>query len=133
MSISAVSATAAQPAWAKALEAPVGLPATSRGAPGRPTTPADVKRASSQFEAIILRQLLAPTIEPMMSGGIGGAQSTGGGVYGYLLTDVLANSLSQGGGLGLSQMLSRQLTARGEPLDTEATDASTGPVATVLP
>jgi len=133
MSISAVSATASQPAWAKALEAPVGLPSTTRGAPGRSTTPADIKRASSQFEAIILRQLLAPTIEPMMSGGIGGTQATGGGVYGYLLTDVLANSLSQGGGLGLSQMLSRQLTARGVPVDTEAADAPSSATATVLP
>lgn len=75
----------------------------------------DIKRAASQFEAIILRQLLAPTIEPLMNGGLAGAGGSGGGVYGYMLTDVLADSLSKGGGLGLSQMLSRQLTPRGIP------------------
>src|SRR4051794_14435905 len=53
--------------------------------------PAAVKKAASQFEAIILRQLLAPTIEPIMSGGLGGA-SSGNGVYGYMLTDSLADN-----------------------------------------
>ena len=73
--------------------------------------PAAIKKAASQFEAIILRQLLAPSIEPMMSGGLGGAQgSAGGGMYGYMLTDTLATSLSQGGGLGLARMLEKQLT-----------------------
>jgi flagellar protein FlgJ len=71
--------------------------------------------AAKQFEAIILRQLLAPAIDPMMSSealggkGMGGG---GGGVYGYLVTDVLANSLSQGGGLGLSKILEKQLTPK---------------------
>jgi peptidoglycan hydrolase FlgJ len=72
--------------------------------------------AARQFEAIILRQLLSPAIEPLMSGGLTGGQAAaggGGGVYGYLVTDVLANSLSQGGGLGLSKMLEKQLTPKG--------------------
>jgi Rod binding domain-containing protein len=79
--------------------------------------PAAIKKAASQFEAIILRQLLAPAIEPMMSGGLGGAQSSGGGVYGYMLTDTLSNSLAQGGGLGLARMLEKQLTPRGTVVD----------------
>lgn len=72
--------------------------------------------AARQFEAIILRQLLSPAIEPLMSGGMvgdKGAAGGGGGVYGYLVTDVLANSLSQGGGLGLSKLLEKQLTPKG--------------------
>lgn len=77
----------------------------------KPVTPADIKKAASQFEAIILRQLLAPTIEPVMSGGMGGGQSSGGGVYGYMMTDVLANSLAQGGGLGWGHMLEKQLSS----------------------
>ena len=74
-----------------------------------------VRAAARQFEAIILRQLLTPAIEPLMSHGIGGKgaeNSGGGGVYGYLVTDVLANSLSQGGGLGLSRMLEKQLSPK---------------------
>ena len=47
----------------------------------------------------------------MGGGGMGGGgQSSGGGVYGYMLTDVLANSLAQGGGLGWAKMLEKQLT-----------------------
>ena len=74
-------------------------------------TPEEIKKAASQFEAIIMRQLLAPTIEPIMSGGMGGAKDAGGGVYGYMLTDVLATGLSQGGGLGWAKMLEKQLSS----------------------
>ncbi|MFA5262808.1 MAG: hypothetical protein WC378_03215 [Opitutaceae bacterium] len=80
--------------------------------------------AAKQFEAIILRQLLSPAIEPMMSGGALGGKETGGGggggVYGYLVTDVLANSLSQGGGLGLSKILEKQLTPKGAVTSAKA-------------
>jgi len=82
--------------------------------------PAAIKKVAASFEAIILRQLLAPAIEPMMSGGLGGSQGPatgGGGVYGYMLTDTLANSLSQGGGFGLARMLEKQFTPRGAATD----------------
>jgi flagellar protein FlgJ len=79
--------------------------------PGR--DPAAIKKAASQFEAIILRQLLAPSIEPIMSGGSGESQDSAAGVYGYMLTDTLATSLAQGGGLGLARMLEKQLAPRG--------------------
>lgn len=84
-------------------------------AAGRPT-PAELQKVSRQFEAIMVRQLLAPSIEPIMSGGsLGGASagSSGGGVYGYMLTDVLADSVTQGGGLGLSSVIARQLSPSG--------------------
>ena len=93
--------------------APIGRPAGAR--PARKAD--DVSRAAGQFEAIILRQLLTPTIEPLMSGGLGGAGGSGGGVYGYMLTDVLATSLGAAGGLGLSKMLTQQLTPSGAPSD----------------
>jgi len=88
--------------------------------------PAAVKKAASQFEAIILRQLLAPTIEPIMSGGVGGEKSAGGSIYGYMLTDTLAGSLAKGGGLGLGSMLERQLTPHTARVDnkTDGTDAA---------
>lgn len=76
------------------------------------STPEEIKKAAAQFEAIIMRQLLAPTIEPIMSGGMGGEKDAGGGIYGYMLTDVLANGLSQGGGLGWARMLEKQLSSR---------------------
>jgi flagellar protein FlgJ len=105
--------------------APTGRPAGSRAA----RSSDDVSRAAGQFEAIILRQLLTPTIEPLMSGGLGGAGGSGGGVYGYMLTDVLATSLGAAGGLGLSKMLTQQLTPRGAPTNesTAATPEAAGP------
>jgi flagellar protein FlgJ len=77
-------------------------------------TPAEIKKVASQFEAIILRQMLAPTIEPIMSGGSGGSSEAGGGagIYGYMVTDVLANSMSKGGGLGLAGILEKQLSPK---------------------
>jgi Rod binding domain-containing protein len=69
--------------------------------------------ASQQFEAIILRQLLQPVVDPMMGGGGGDGGGAGAGVYSYLVTDVLAGSLSEGGGLGLSHILQNQLTPKG--------------------
>jgi len=86
---------------------------STAAASGATQTNRQASVAARQFEAIILRQLLTPAIEPMMSNGLGGeGSSSGGGVYGYLVTDVLANSLSQGGGLGLSRMLEKQLTPK---------------------
>jgi flagellar protein FlgJ len=86
------------------------------GASAQPS-PKQIQAAAKQFEAIILRQLLTPAIDPLMSHGLGGKSpagaSGGGGIYGYLVTDVLANSLSQGGGLGLARMLEKQLTPKG--------------------
>lgn len=73
----------------------------------------DVAKAAQQFEAIMVRQLLSPAIEPMMNGGTTSSKAGaggGGGVYGYMLTDTLANSIAQGGGLGLAGVINRQLS-----------------------
>lgn len=86
------------------------------GAAPKPTQ-AELAKAAQQFEAIMVRQLLAPAIEPMMSGGsLGGKESagSGGGVYGYMLTDVLSTAVTQGGGLGLADVISRQLAPRAD-------------------
>ncbi len=89
-------------------------PAASRPASQKATTPADVKKAAEQFEAILLRQFISPALQSMMSQGLdgkgGGDTGGGGGMYGYLLTDTMANSLSQGGGLGLARILEKQFS-----------------------
>ncbi len=106
---------------------PLDLAASARSssAAGKPS-PADVQKAARQFEAIMVRQLLAPSIEPMMNGGslgaAGPAGGQGGGVYGYLLTDTLATSISQGGGLGLASVISRQLSPAGSAASIAADD-----------
>ena len=96
-----------------------------KGNGSKPVTAAEVKKAASQFEAIILRQLLAPSIEPVMSGGMGGeGKDSGGGVYGYMLTDVLATSLAQGGGLGWGRLLEKQLSSSHPGADINSSTAS---------
>ena len=67
---------------------------------------------SSQFEAILLRQFLQDSIGSMMGGSAGDAS---GNVYGYMLTDSLAQKLSEGAGMGLAPLIARQLTPRGTP------------------
>lgn len=68
-----------------------------------------VKAVAGQFEAILLRQFLQESISGIMGGDKGGPS---GNVYGYLLTDVLSSKIAEGGGLGLSTILQRQLTPR---------------------
>ncbi|MES1167971.1 MAG: rod-binding protein [Oleiharenicola lentus] len=64
-----------------------------------------VKAAAGQFEAIILRQLLEDSVGKLT----GGEKS---GMYGYMMTDVLANKLTEGGGLGLAKVFEQQLSPR---------------------
>lgn len=103
----------------------LAVSARSSAAAGKPSA-ADVQKAARQFEAIMVRQLLAPSIEPMMSGGslgaAGPAAGQGGGVYGYLLTDTLATSIAEGGGLGLASVISRQLSPAGSAASIAADD-----------
>lgn len=68
-----------------------------------PASPAKLGEASRQFEAILLRQFLGESMKPLLEGGPSGQ------VYGYLLTDSLADSLSKAGGLGLSSVIQAQL------------------------
>ncbi len=96
----------------------IGAAGPSGVSPARPS-PADVQKAVRQFEAILVRQLLAPSIDPLMNGSTLGSTpgaGSGGGVYGYLLTDSLAGSIAAGGGLGLASVLSRQFSSAGDDL-----------------
>jgi flagellar protein FlgJ len=66
------------------------------------------KAAAAQFEAILVRQFLQESVGSMLGKG-GGPE---GNVYGYLLTDTLAQSLTAGGGLGMAKVLEQQLSPR---------------------
>ena len=77
-------------------------------------SPEEITKAASQFEAVLVRQLLAPAIEPLFSGeGV-----SGGGVYGYMLTDTLATAITNGGGLGFSGLVRHQLAPPTAPAET---------------
>lgn len=73
---------------------------------------------ATQFEAILVRQLLGKTLTSMV-----GREGTATSVYGDLLTDTVAQQLTAGNGLGLSGMIEKQLTPRAavKPTGTSAT------------
>lgn len=71
-----------------------------------------IKAVAGQFESIMLRQFLQDSVSKIMGGEEGGPT---GSIYGYLLTDVLAEKLGQDGGLGLSAVIERQLSKRPAP------------------
>jgi len=79
-------------------------------APGRiregdaSASPEKTAEVSRQFESILMRQFLSESMKPLLEGGPSGQ------VYGYLVTDSLAETMSKGGGLGLSHILQAQLT-----------------------
>jgi Rod binding domain-containing protein len=101
MEIGAITSPAST---AAALPGLLGQATLRRDAP-----PAEqAKAAASQFEAIMLRQLLQQSVGSMMGSG----KDAAGGIYGYLLTDVFANSIAAGGGLGLSKVIEQQLAPR---------------------
>lgn len=70
--------------------------------------------AAEQFEAILVRQLLGEALKPMFAGE---TKAPGADVYQYMVTDVVAQSVAQGGGLGIAKMIVPQLTPRGAVTD----------------
>ena len=70
--------------------------------PAAAVRPEDVKKVSQQFESILLRQFLSESMKSLLENGPSGQ------VYGYMLTDSLADSISKGCGLGLCSVLQAQ-------------------------
>lgn len=91
------------------------------GAALKSASPAEQRAAvASQFEAVLVRQMLGKTMSKMLDSGDGAA----GSVYGDMLTDTLAQQLTAGRGLGLSRMIEQQLTPRGTPAAATGTPAA---------
>lgn len=115
--INATSPAAAEhPAAVVAAPRPGSKPLT--GAALRNVSPEVQRReVAAQFEAILVRQLLKPTMTSML-----GQEGAATGVYGDILTDSFATQLTRGQGLGLARMLEQQLSPR--PGRVDASDAS---------
>ena len=73
------------------------------------TPDAQRKAVAAQFEAILVRQMLSKSVGSML----GGSDDVSGSVYGDMMTDVIAQKLTAGPGLGLGRMIEQQLTPRG--------------------
>jgi len=88
------------------------LPATAGGAPSDAAKAAErrqLESAAREFEAIFLRQLLAP-LEKAGTVGAKGGVSSGSAVYGSILVGAVADSASRSGGIGLSSLILEAMT-----------------------
>ena len=63
------------------------------------------EEVSRQFESILVRQMLQETMKGLVE------SSNSGQVYGYYLTEALAEVFTKGGGFGLQNVLKGQLYA----------------------
>lgn len=105
MNISAITSSGTAAAALASAPAPQ---APAAGAGAGQVTAAQRHKAAQQFEAILVRQLLSQSVGSMM----GGTGHTAGLMYGDLMTNVLAENLTSGKGLGLGSMIETQLTPR---------------------
>lgn len=77
---------------------------------------------AAQFEAILMRQLLGPTMTSML----GSESDAASSVYGDLLTDTFSQQLTRAGGLGVGHVLQQQLAPHSKihaPTSTAASAA----------
>ena len=113
------------------------VPAQFNAAAARNASPAAQRSAvATQFEAILVRQLLGSTVTSMLGGAQAGAA---GSVYGDMLADTISQQLSAGRGLGLGRFIEEQLTPRTAPaaprndLSTSGTPAKDAPASPTTP
>jgi len=76
---------------------------------------------STQFESTLVRQYLNEAMKPLISGCLN-EDSVAQDIYRGYFTDVMAQSLSQGKGIGISSVLQSQLSMNHQ--QAKETDAS---------
>jgi len=72
-------------------------------------SPERVPKAARDFEAILLRSLLEP-LQKSFSKIAGEADSAGQEDYQYMATEAFASAIVSSGGLGIANMIGKQLT-----------------------
>jgi Rod binding domain-containing protein len=99
-----------------------GLNALHGASSAQKPEPADPKalKAAKDFEAIFLRTLLS-SLEKTTSVKGGGKLDTGQSTYGSMVVGAMADQISQGGGIGLAEIVAKSLTAHaGTGLSSES-------------
>ena len=67
-----------------------------------------INEVSRQFEAVLMRQILSDIRKPILDKSQG--DPTANGIYNDMINNQMAQSIEQGGGLGLASSLSTQLS-----------------------
>ncbi len=72
----------------------------------------ELGKACDQFEGMLIRQILADGLKPMLATPPGSG-APGANVYDYMLTDILAKGISGKSAMGISHLLQAQLQQDG--------------------
>lgn len=83
----------------------IGSPKASESAAS-----AELRQASQQFEAVLIRQYLNEALQPLLNETMGSGV-TGSDMYQYMITDKLADELANQNTFGVASLLQMQLTA----------------------
>lgn len=105
---------------AQAMEAGPLNPANYSGPVKKTSDPGEVAR---QFEAILVRQMLSESMKSVLEHGKDGQ------VYGYYISEALADGITKGGGLGLRSILETQLRQQVQPSSANAPSQESVPTA----
>ena len=96
---------------AQALAAPQSAGAAgSSGAAGSTGDEAKILQAARQFEALLLKRMLASLERTTKVDG--GAGPAGASAYGSMVVEALADAVAQAGGLGLATQMTEELRPR---------------------
>jgi len=87
-----------------------------------------VAEVSRQFEAVLLRQIFQEIRKPVLAPAEGDA--TANGVYGDMINNQMADSISRSGGFGLAKSLAGQLAHQVLPHAVAAVETGQAPIQT---
>jgi Rod binding domain-containing protein len=110
---------------------PIGSPLLAHAAQAAPAlakpAPVDpgVLKAAKDFESIFVRQMLK-SLEKTTAAGAGTKASPGQSTYGSMIVDTLSESISAGGGLGLSDVIAKSMMASHPSLKAPVSAGSPG-------
>jgi Rod binding domain-containing protein len=107
----------------RAAELPLEKLAASKEIPQQ----AKIAEVSRQFEAVLLRQILSQAQKPMFKSSLFPAGSATNDIYQDMVTQQLADRISQGGTFGFAKVLEKQLTVEsgGKSADRSINAANT--------
>lgn len=83
-----------------------------------------IAEVSRQFEAVLLRQILSQAQKPMFKSSLMPADGTTNAIYQDMITQQLADRISQGGTFGFAKVLQQQLSFEYGVKKTEAPETA---------
>lgn len=92
---------------------------------GKAGANAELVDATQKFEAVFLRQFLGDALKPILHA-TPGSQGPGSGFYQYMMTDVIASSLTSQEQFGMASLLQMQLGEQAASRVPELDEGVTG-------